>query len=64
MSRFGEGFLELIHPPHVRLEVLGVLGVDGFEFSFGAGGSEEGSDEELGEALEGWEEGGRRDVEA
>jgi len=46
------------------LKILGVFRVYGFKFSFGAGGSEERRDEELGESLEGWEEGGRGDVEA
>ena len=64
MSRLGEGFLELVHSPHIGLKILGVFRVDCFEFSFGAGGSEERSDEELGEAFEGWEEGGWGDVEA
>lgn len=56
--------VELEHAPHIRLEVLAVLAVDCVRFTLGAGGIEEGGDEELGEAVESWDQGGRVDIEA
>lgn len=56
--------VELEHAPHIRLQVLAVLAVDGIRLTLGAGRIEEGGDEELGEAVESWDQGGRVNIEA
>ena len=55
--------VELEKAPHVALEVLRVLRVDGVRFAFGARRVKERRDEELGEAVEGGFEVFGRDVE-
>jgi hypothetical protein len=54
--------IQLKEPPHITLEVLAVLGVDGVRFSFGAGGVEQRGNEELGETVQCWGERGGLDV--
>lgn len=62
--RSNERLLKLVHPPHVGLQILGVLRVDSLQLSLGARLVEERSNEELGEPLEGAMQRRRRDVEA